>query len=100
MKHGTNNFYNRVILPFNQTILLESVWCCSLPLNANFSIIILGFIGFILGPIICPQYLDFLPGLVFDPGFEMSEPSEHFIILLQEVDPGLTRIIIHKGEII
>ena len=100
MKHGTDNVHNREILPFSHTILLRSVWRCSLPLNANFSTIILEFIGFILGPIISPQHLDFLLGLVFDQGFEVSKPGEHFILLLQEVDLGLVRIIIRKGEII
>ncbi len=100
MKHGTDNFYNRAILPFIHTIMLRSVWHCSLSLSANLSTIILEFIGFILGPIINPQYLDFPPRLVFDQGFEMSELSEHFILLLQEVDQGLARIIIHEGEII
>ena len=95
-----DNFYNRAILPFSHTILLESVWRCSLPLNASLSMIILEFIGFILGPIINPQYLDFLLELVFNQGFEVSEPSEHFILLFQEVEPGLARIIMRKGEII
>lgn len=35
-----------------------------------------------------------------DQGFEVLEPGEHFILLLQEVDSGLARIIICKGEII
>ena len=100
MKHGTNCFYYRVILPFSHTIMLRSVWRCSLPLNANFSAIILEFNGFVLCPIVSPQYLDFLLELVFDQEFEVSEPGEYFILLLQEVDLGLARIIIRKGEII
>ena len=100
MKHGTDCFYNRAILPFSHTIMLRSVWRCSLPLNANFFAIILEFIGFILGRIISPQYLDFILEFVFDQGFEVLELGEHFILLFQEVDPGLARIIIHKAEII
>ena len=99
MKRGMNCFYNRAILPFSHTILLRSVWCCSL-FNSSFYAIILEFIRFILGPIISPQHLDFLLELVFDQGFEVSEPGEHFILPIQELDQSLARIIICKDEII
>ena len=100
MEHGMNNFRNRTILPFIHTIMLRSVWYCCLRLNASLSTKGTEFIGLILDPIISPQYLDSLLGLIFDHGFEVTEPGQHFILLFQEVDLGVARVIIWRGEII
>ena len=51
---STNNFHNHTILPFCHTIILRSVWCCGLPLNASLFAKVMELIGFILGPIISP----------------------------------------------
>jgi len=100
MEHGTGGFCDYSILSFNNSILLRSVWNGCLPLNANLSAKVIEFILFIFGSIVNPQYFDLLPCLILHQGFERTEPSEHFILLLQEIDPCSAREVIHKDNII
>ena len=100
MEHSKDNFHNRTVLPFRHTILLRSLGCSGLPLNASLFAKVMKLIGFIFSPIISPYGLDLFFGLVIDQGFEVSKPGEHFILLFQEEYPSLARIIIYKSEVI
>ena len=54
----------------------------------------------ILTPIVGPQDLDLIPCLVLHKSFELLEPVEDLTLGLQEVDLGLSVIIVEKRHIV
>ena len=96
MQHCSSCSNNGPILPLNNPILLGVVRNNKLSVCPVLRTKVLKLMAGTLTTIIRPQDLDLLPCLVLLKSFELLEPVEDLILGLQEVDPGLPRIVVIK----
>ena len=96
MKHGFGSPYNVSFLPLHNHILMGVLKYCELPPNACLSTKINKLTKGILPSIVRPEELDLPTCLGLHKSFEHLKPLENLTLGLQEINPGLPRVVINE----
>ena len=96
MKHGFGSPNDGFVLPLRNPILLGVVRNYELPHNACLRTVINKLTKGILPSIVRPEDLDLLTCLGLHKSFELLKPLEDLTLGLQEINPGLPRVIINE----